>query len=264
MAEIDLAYNNGGFIPGAEFYAPRWAAEAAAFRAAQGARARLGLAYGAGERHWLDLFLPEGKPLGLMVFIHGGYWMAFGPRDWSHLAQGALDRGWACALPAYTLAPAARIGAITPEVCRAIERAAEDVPGPIAVTGHSAGGHLTARVFNQNSPLAAAVAGRLSAGVPVSPLADLRPLMATEMNATLRLDAAEAVAESPMLCARRPGRVTVWVGGAERPAFLDQARWLSDAWSVPCHIAPRLHHFNVIDDLARPDSALVETLLGTD
>ncbi len=262
MDDPDTAYSNGRFIPGAETYAPRWAAEAEAFRAALGPCARLGLAYGPGARQWLDLFLPEGAPKGLMVFIHGGYWMSFGPRDWSGFAQGALDRGWACAMPGYTIAPEGRIAAMTVEVGRAIARAAAEVAGPIAVTGHSAGGHLTARMFCENAPLPPEVAARLVSGVPISPLSDLRPLCATAMNATLKIDAAEALAESPALLPRRAGgRVTVWVGGAERPAFLDQARWLSDAWACPAHIAPRLHHFNVIDDLARPDSRLIETLL---
>jgi acetyl esterase/lipase len=263
MPDIDIAYSNGAFIPAADTYPIRWAAEAAAFRTAQGPRARLGLPYGPGARQWLDLFLPEGAARGLMVFVHGGYWMETGPRDWSHFAQGALDRGWACALPGYTLAPAARIAAITTEIGQAITRAAQDVVGPIAITGHSAGGHLSARMACANAPLPPAVAARINRLVPISPLSDLRPLLAAEMNATLHLDAAEAAAESPALLPRRAGApVTVWVGGAERPAFLDQARWLAEAWVCPRHIAPRLHHFNVVDDLTRPDSALMETLLG--
>ncbi|MBI1220317.1 MAG: alpha/beta fold hydrolase [Rhodobacteraceae bacterium] len=263
MTDIDLAYANGAFIPGADTYPIRWAAEAEAFRTTRGFRAQLGLAYGPGARQWLDLFMPEGTPRGLMVFIHGGYWMSFGPRDWSQLAQGALDRGWACALPGYTLAPEARISTMTTEIGRAIARAAQDVAGPIALTGHSAGGHLSARMACADAPLPPEVAARIARVVPISPLSDLRPLMATAMNATLHLDAAEAAAESPALLPRRAGsQVTVWVGGAERPAFLDQAHWLADVWACPCHVAPRLHHFNVIEDLARPDSVLVETLLG--
>jgi acetyl esterase/lipase len=50
------------------------------------------------------------------VFVHGGYWLRFGRGDWSHLAAGPVARGWAVALPSYTLAPAARIAAITAEI----------------------------------------------------------------------------------------------------------------------------------------------------
>jgi hypothetical protein len=56
--------------------------------------------------------------------------------------------------------------------------------------------------------------------------------------------------------------VTLWVGGQERPAFLWQARLLSEHWDCPWHVEPGRHHFDVIDDLADPDSLLVDTLVG--
>jgi arylformamidase len=54
----------------------------------------------------------------------------------------------------------------------------------------------------------------------------------------------------------------MWVGGQERPAFLWQARLLSENWDCPWHVEPGRHHFDVIDDLADPDSLLVDTLVG--
>lgn len=259
--DLSADYANGSVIPGAAAYPDRWAAQALAFREGLGARARIGLRYGEGARQVYDLFLPEGTAQGLMVFIHGGYWLAFDPSWWSHLARGALARGWAVAMPGYTLAPEARISAMTAEIARAVDAAAAEVPGPIVLTGHSAGGHLSARMACPDVALASA--GRLARVVPISPLADLRPLMRTGMNAKLRLDPAEALAESPALLTPRPGTdCTVWVGGQERPAFLWQARLLSERWDCPWHAAPGKHHFDVIDELADPDSPLVSTLLG--
>ena len=103
--DYDRAYANGPFIPGAETFPPRWAGEAAAFRAALGPRARTAIPYGPGPHNRLDLFLPEAAPQGLLVFVHGGYWLRFDRDLWSHLAAGAVARGWACAIPSYTLAP---------------------------------------------------------------------------------------------------------------------------------------------------------------
>jgi arylformamidase len=261
IMDLDTEYANAPFIPQAESFPPRWKATAEAFRAAQGERARLNLPYGPSARQRFDLFLPEGAPAGLAVFIHGGYWRAFGREDWSHLAAGALARGWACALPSYTLAPEARIAAITAEMVAAVSAAAAEVPaGPLVVTGHSAGGQLSARMACTDVVLP--VAARLARVVPISPLADLRPLMRTAMNDDLRLDAAEAEAESPMLRTRRAGiDAHVWVGGDERPAFLDQARWLGAAWDVPVTVEPGKHHFDVIEGLERADSALCRVLL---
>jgi arylformamidase len=259
--DMDRAYQNGAFIPGAEGYVPRWTAAAAAFRDALGARVTTGLAYGPGARQRLDLFLPEGAPVGLVVFVHGGYWHLFGREIWSHLAAGPLARGWAVAMPSYTLAPEARISDMTHEIGQAVAHAAALIPGPVVVTGHSAGGHLSARMTCADAPLPADVAARVIRAVPISPLTDLSPLRETKMNATLHLDAAEAAAESPALLARRAScAVTVWVGGQERPAFLWQARLRSEAWDCPWHVDPGRHHFDVIDALADPDSLLTRTL----
>lgn len=262
-ADEDMAYANGAFIPGAEAYPPRWDAAAAAFRTSLGERARLGLPYGHDPRHRLDLFMPHGPVRGLVVFLHGGYWMAFGRESWSHLAVGPLARGFAVAMPSYRLAPAARIRDMVEDAAQAVDHAAALIPGPITVTGHSAGGHLAARLACANAPLPAAVAERLVRSVPISPLAELGPLMRTRMNETLRLDPQEAAAESPARRTRRPStEVIVHVGGQERPAFLWQARLLSEAWSCPWHVAPGRHHFDVIDALTDPSSRLVADLTG--
>ena len=255
-SEADRAYANSAFIPGSDAYPARWRAEAQTFVAATGGRARLGLRYGSGARHAFDLFLPEGDSRGLMVFLHGGYWMETGRGDWSHLAAGAVARGWACAIPSYTLAPEARVATITSEVAQAVRAAAALVGGPVVVTGHSAGGHLAARMGCTDGP------GEVRRVVPVSPVADLRPLMQTAMNATLRLDESEAVAESPAFLGLRPDvSAHVWVGGQERPAFLWQARTLSENWNCPWTVDVGRNHFDVLDGFMHPDSPLMRACL---
>ena len=51
--------------------------------------------------------------------------------------------------------------------------------------------------------------------------------------------------------------MTVWVGGDERPVFLEQARWLSEAWGCGLVIDDGRHHFDVVDGLETPDSGAV-------
>lgn len=257
----DLAYANADFIPNATKFPPLWEQLAQEFRA--GAKnLRTDLRYGTGLRQVLDLVLPDDVPRGLVVFVHGGYWRAFNHATWTHLAAGPLAHGWAVALPSYTLAPEARISEITREVARAIDLAAEEVAGPVVLTGHSAGGHLVARMNCADVTLACA--GRIRRIVPISPLSDLRPLLHTALNADLRLDAAEAAAESPALVAdRRSIPTLVWAGAQERPVFLDQARWMAEAWpEARLRVAPGRHHFDIIDPLVEPESALVTDLLA--
>ncbi len=264
IVDWDDAYSNASHIADADVFPALWAARAAEFAADRRAcgRAELDLRYGEGERERLDLFLTEGEPKGLAVFVHGGYWMRFDKSFWSHLSAGALRRGWSVALPGYALAPAVRIAAIAPQIARAIAFAGARVGGPIVLGGHSAGGHLVARMACVTGPLAAPARRRLERVTPISGLFDLRPLLKTRLNETLRLDEAEAAAESPALLRPQPGLiVAAWVGAQERPEFLRQSELIANIWSglgvaAKCVRVPGRHHYDVIDDLSDPDSAL--------
>ncbi|MDQ7071165.1 MAG: alpha/beta hydrolase [Rhodobacterales bacterium] len=259
--ELDDAYSNAAYIPDAMTYPPKWQKSAAKFRAAHAA-STLDIPYGTGPRHKLDLFHSNAPARGLVVFVHGGYWLNFDKSDWSHLAAGALGRGWSVAMPSYDLCPAATISEITQQIAASISVAAALEDGPICLAGHSAGGHLVARMLDK-AVLPADIGARLQKVVPISPVADLRPLLRTTMNEDLRLTMEEASAESPVLMKDRyDAAVTVWVGGDERPVFLDQAQWLATAWGVERALAKDRHHFNVIEDLADENSDLVNTLLG--
>lgn len=258
----DDAYSNSAYIPGGDSYPGRWAEAAAAFRA--GARALLDQPYGPNPREVYDLFLPAGPPHGTVVFIHGGYWLAFDKSSWSHLAAGPLAHGWAVAMPSYTLCPEARIGEISRQISRAVIAIAAKDYGEIRLAGHSAGGHLATRLCcTSNLP-----GGHIAKILSISGLHDLRPLLQTGMNAKLRLDATEAAAESPALLTPRAGTVvTAWVGADERPEFLRQTALLANIWAglgaeTKQVIAPGRHHYDVIDDLAQPDSPMVAELLS--
>lgn len=255
----DIAYENAPHIPGAQGFPDMWKARAAQFRGQFGERAQLDLPYGLAERNRFDLFLPKDTPKGLFVFIHGGYWLAFGRESWSHLAEGAVSEGWAVAIPSYTLAPVARISAMTQEIAEAVRAASRLVAGPVVISGHSAGGHLAARMacegLNLDVPLARVV--------PISPLADLTPLLNTSMNDKLQIDQMEAKAESPIHYQKKSTvHSHVWVGAQERPAFLWQARLLSEAWDCPWTAESARHHFDVIDDLAKSSSRLLKVCLA--
>ena len=260
--KLDDAYANGRYIDGAEDYPPRWSALAQDFRDNLGERARLDIRYGDRDRERFDLFLPDSPIRGLCVFIHGGYWMAFDKSSWSHLARGPLERGWAVAMPSYDLCSDVTIPEITAQMTKAMPEMAAQVDGPIVLAGHSAGGHLVSRLLDK-SLLSEDLGSRIERVVPISPLSNLRPLLQTTMNETLQLTEETAASESPVdMMDRYPANVTVWVGSAERPAFLDQASWLSQAWGADCVRDAGKHHFNVIDALMDPSSELVDALVG--
>ncbi|TWG92484.1 acetyl esterase/lipase [Mesorhizobium sp. J18] len=269
VSDWDDAYANGINIPQGERWPSAWAEPSRAYRErliATG-RAEIDIAYGERPRNCFDLFLPVGAPKGLVVYVHGGFWMRLDKSLWSHLAAGAVERGYAVAMPGYTLCPDIRISGITAEIGSAIETVAARIGGPIFLTGHSAGGHLATRMICASSPLSQPVRDRIVNTVSISGVHDLRPLMRTAMNATLGLAEEEARVESPALLEPLPNaRLTCWVGAGERAEFIRQNALLANIWiglgaSIAVVEEPDRHHFNVIDGLADPDHPLTRTLL---
>jgi arylformamidase len=262
--QLDDAYAIAAHTPGAEAIFAHWPVAAKAFRARRGGHAELAVQYGPGLRQAYDLFhgdaIRDGEmPRGTLVFVHGGYWLRFDRSSWSHLAEGAIAQGWNVAVVEYDLCPDVRIADITDQIARAISHIAGRSTGPLSLTGHSAGGHLVARMLAPGI-LPAEVLMRIARVVPISPVADLRPLLQTSMNEHFRLDLAAAEAESPVLQPAPDIPVRIWVGEQERPVFLEQAAALAEAWEVAQVIVPDRHHFDVIDALMDPESELVRYL----
>lgn len=264
------AYDNGGNIAGGERWPGLWIEPARLFREHMQAAglADLDLAYGSGERNKLDLFMPNHTPKGLVVFVHGGFWIRLDRSFWSHLAQGPLAHGYAVVIPSYTLCPDNRVSGITQEVAKAINFAAERIAGPIRLIGHSAGGQQVTRMVSHTSPLSQEVTARIVNTVSLSGLHDLRSLLTIAMNATIGLDKEEALAESPALLEPLKGaRLTCWVGAGERSEFIRQNALLANIWkglgaATDCVEEPDKHHFNVVDGLMNPDHPLTRALMA--
>src|SRR5271155_4657104 len=147
-AQLDAAYNNSAAVPERDAIVADWAARSARVR--RECAGHFDLAYGDTPRERLDLFLaadPQGPTLG---FIHGGYWQMNDKENFAFFAEGLLPLGINLAVIEYTLAPAARLDRIVAEVRRSVWWLAEHLgeygadPTRLYVSGHSAGGHLTA------------------------------------------------------------------------------------------------------------------------
>ncbi|MER0239277.1 alpha/beta hydrolase [Fulvimarina sp. MAC8] len=270
VADFDAAYDNRAAVTDAAATVSRWPNDAAAFRERllAAGRAEIGILYGSAPRQRYDLFRPEGEARGLVVFIHGGYWKSQDVGNFSHFAGGPLARGYAVALPEYTLCPDATIPHITQEIGGCLDHVTELVAGPIRLSGHSAGGHLATRMICADAPIAASTAERVDRVVSISGLHDLRPIMRTAMNEVLRLDVQTARAESPALLEPRQGAELICVVGAdELPELRRQNALLPNVWSGfglktrGFEIRGR-HHLDVIDALRDARSDLVELLAG--
>lgn len=269
IPDWDNAYANGIHIVGGDQWGDIWQQRSDQFRVAkvEAQRAYLDVPYGDRPRNIYDLFMPEEEVKGLVVFIHGGFWTETDKSYWSYLANGSLEHGFAVAMPSYTLCPEARISGITAEIAQAIEHAAARISGPIYLAGHSAGGQLACRMMTLSGPLSPVTRQRIRHILSISGLHDLRPLMQMELNALLRIDENEALAESPALL--RPceeTRLTCWHGSNERPEFIRQSKLLANIWlglgaTIACIEEMDKHHFDVLDGLSAPSHPLIKRFL---
>jgi acetyl esterase/lipase len=104
--------------------------------------------YGSDPSQWADLYLPVGRPRGVAVVIHGGFWKAeYGAEYGAPVAVDLAARGWwAWNIEYRRVGNGGGIPTTLDDVAAAIDRLAEvpDVPlaGPVIAVGHSAGGHL--------------------------------------------------------------------------------------------------------------------------
>lgn len=268
----DAAFDNMGHIPDSAELPAFWAARAEDYRirlASEHQRLDTNIQYGKHEREVFDIVWPECEPKGLVVFIHGGYWIRLDKSYWTDLAEGARANGWAVCIPSYTLAPQARISDITNQIGKAITTAAQRVDGPIRLTGHSAGGHLVTRMLCDTKTLPSNILDRVVHTVSISGIHDLRPLLHTQMNLSLQLTESEAIAESPaLLRPKEQASVIAWVGGGERPEFIRQAQLLNLIWrgldaSITCNVDLDHNHFTVIEGLKDPASEITKAILAT-
>lgn len=218
----------------------------------------------------LDLFgTRPGEARPVVVFIHGGYWRALTRAQSAFAAPMLAARGIANAVPDYRLAPEASITDIITDCRQAIAwlwHNAADLGidrTRITVTGSSAGGHLAAAVAQPGWQAAMGLPDQaLHACLPVSGLFELAPLAASHVQDWMRFTDAE-IEQSPL---RHPptglrGALALAAGSGEAAGFHRQSDAFAKVTGWPVHEIAGRNHFDVILDLANPETALSRVLL---
>lgn len=265
-------YNNRGMIAAEALDAIKADQErrSDAFRAGS-ANAEIDIAYGPHARERLDLFLPDASNPPLFAFIHGGYWQWNDKEPFVFLCERLVPAGAAFANIEYALCPEVTLSELTDQIRRALaylwrEAGAFGYDGSrIVVSGHSAGGHLTAMMMATNWPGFAdgLPADLVAAGLPISGIYDIEAVRLTPLNDAVRMDRAEARTLSPMFVApATEAPTTVVVGGDESDEFHRQAGDFADAWRAAGVAAdvleiPGRDHFTVLNALAEPGHEVV-------
>ncbi len=117
------------------------------------------VAYGAGPRRTLDVYLPDRSPeldsahagpRPMIVFWYGGSWMKGSKEQYRFVGAALALRGYVAVLPDYRLYPEVRFPAFMDDAALALKWAQDNAarlgadPQRVYVMGHSAGAHIAA------------------------------------------------------------------------------------------------------------------------
>ena len=269
-------YNNRAQVTEAELAAIKddQNARSAAYRDSA-PRKHLDLAYGPHPRERLDIFLADADGAPLFAFIHGGYWQWNDKEGMEFLATELNAAGAAFANIDYALCPAVTLAELSNQCRRAIAYLWREAGkygydrNRIVVSGHSAGGHLTAMMqatdwpaFEPGLPIDV-----VAAGLPISGIYDVEPIRLTPLNDAVRLKPEDVADQSPMfMTPPTKGPSIIAFGDDEYDEFDRQASDLAAAWAthgVPTSTLnlPGRDHFTALSALAEPDHALFAAAL---
>jgi arylformamidase len=240
------------------------------------------LAFGSSPGQRLDVFygytksFPALKTASLptLVFIHGGYWRALDKADFSFVARAYTALGVNVVVTNYDLCPVVTLREICLQQAHALAWIYRNSPAlglnknKIVVSGHSAGGHLSAMLLAAKWPVIATdlPVDLVKGAITLSGLFDLRPVSKAPFLAKdVRLSESEAVTLSPIFMSPATNAPFLTaVGELETEAFHDQTSELEKAWKLNFQAripALAANHFSICDRFATPNDPLFEQSL---
>ncbi len=272
---LDAQYNNRAAVPGFADIVEGWQKDSASVRAEL--KGHLDVSYGDGVRAKLDIFPAAGDASGqapVLAFIHGGYWQALDKAVFSCVAPVYVEAGITVVTIGYPLCPDVTMGGIVAQ-CRAallwLSRNIGDYgcdPTRLFLSGHSAGGHLSALLAGTDWAAEGGTANLLKGAIPLSGLYELEPIRLSYLNEALHLNPDEVAQYSPSLQTTRIScPLLLAVGGAETDEFRrqqrDYAAHLSGQEMSPQTLEPEgLNHFTIVEAFRSSGTVLSDAVLN--
>ena len=253
--------------------------ELAKVRAAQAKKVRetvkswLNISYGSSPREMLDIYAAD-KPGGpVLIYIHGGYWRSGSKEDNCNFVPTFTKRGATVVLVEYDLCPQVTVTDIVRQtrasiawVCKNIMRYSGD-PSRIYVSGHSAGGHLTAMALAHDWTQEGLPQDCTKGAVATSGVFDLDMVMKISVQEQVRMTPEVAKLNSPF---ENPPRVkcplVVAVGSAEPKGW----QQMSEDYFNYCKqqginaeylVVPGANHYTMAEKLLDDTNPLTQAMI---
>ncbi len=233
----------------------------------------LNVLYENSPREILDIY-PADRPEGpVLVYIHGGYWRSGSKDENCNFAPTFVERGATVVLVEYDLCPSVTVTDIVRQTCASIAWVHRNIiryggnPSKLYVSGHSAGGHLTAMALAHDWEKEGLPRNLIKGAVATSGVYDLDMVMQISVNEQVRMTPEIARENSPFLHPPVPTcPVVVAVGGAEPKGWQQMSEdyfKLCQERGLECEylVVPGANHYTMSEHLADASSPLAQAML---
>ncbi len=272
--ELDDAYTQSRYAPNAAQVNRRYALNSAYTRKILGEPERI--PYGRQMVEGLDLFRAGNTQAPVNIFIHGGAWKSGTARDYSFVAETFVRAGIACVIPDFSPVTDADgdLGALAGQMQRLVRFVYASAQSlgcdreRIFVSGHSSGAHLAAVLLTTDWTKYGLPANVLKGGMCCSGMYDLKPVRLSIRRNYLNITDETEEALSPQRHMERINAPLLLVRGSlETPEFIRQ----TDEFAQGCReqgkkvqtlVLEEYNHFEVLEPLANPYSAMARATLG--
>jgi arylformamidase len=269
--EMEYQYNPRESVPEYPELAKVRAAQAKKVR--ETAKSWLNISYGSSPRETLDIYAAD-KPGGpVLVYIHGGYWRSGSKEDNCNFVPTFTKRGATVVLVEYDLCPQVTVTDIVRQtrasiawVCKNILRYSSD-PSSIYVSGHSAGGYLTAMALAHDWTKEGLPQDCIKGAVATSGVFDLDMVMKISVQEQVRMMPEVAKLNSPF---ENPPLVkcplVVAVGSAEPKGW----QQMSEDYFTYCKqrgmnadylVVPGANHYTMSEKLLDESNPLTQAMI---
>jgi arylformamidase len=238
-----------------------WQARSDALR--ERCRVTENVAFGPTLAERMDVYHAEAEGAPLHLFLHGGYWRSLGHREFGFVAEGLVAAGINVAVVNYALCPTVAFGEVVRQARAAVAWAYRHGASlgvdssRLSVSGHSAGGHLTAMLLATDWQGVYGLPDDLLEGaLCVSGLFDLRPFPWSWLQPKLQLTGRDVQTYSPLfLPCRVAAPVHLVAGGEESTEFARQMHAHAEhleaqGMAVSAELSPGDDHFTILDHYA--------------